>query len=109
MLQIPCLAIESALHYPGTSSTRAQGPVESAHPIHVLPILRLLLLPHTIDVISRDFFILGALERDEAHHFLHHLNFRVRVHLHRCRVGAGSRRAVIILSVSGDGDFCRIG
>jgi hypothetical protein len=50
-----------------TLPPRAQRPIESAHSVHILAILRLLLLPHPIYLISRHFGILRRLEPREPH------------------------------------------
>lgn len=69
---------------------RAQWPIEPTHTVHILPVFRLLLLPHRIHVIPRHLRVLGTLETRESHHPSHHRCFRVRVlidiHL-RTRIG----------------------
>lgn len=54
-------------HKPQPSPARTQRPVETSHTVHVLPILRLLLLPHPIHIIARNLLILRRLESREAH------------------------------------------
>jgi len=43
-------------------SARTKWSVESSHTIHILPILRLLLLPHPVDIVSRHLRLLRAPE-----------------------------------------------
>ena len=51
--------------------TRTQRPVEPPNPIHILPVLRLLLLAHRIPPIPRHLSILRALEARDPHYSLH--------------------------------------
>lgn len=51
---------------------RTQRPVESTDTVHVLSVLGLLVLPHTVQlVVSRHFCVFGTPEADETHHSLH--------------------------------------
>lgn len=54
-----------------SSSRRTQRPVESTLPVHVLPILGLLLLAHTSNIVARHLFVLCRSEPSKAHHGLH--------------------------------------
>ena len=71
-----------------------QRPIEAANPVHILPILSPLLLPHPKQlIIPRNLRILGRLEASKAHNGFHlRLNIIIRgalapraidLHLHR--------------------------
>ena len=78
---------------PQNLPARAQWPVEATDPIHVLPVLRLLLLPHTVDVVARHFGLLRAPETGKAHHSPHLRCLGIFVHVHGVRdFGLGGRR-----------------
>lgn len=51
---------------------RAEWTVETTGTVHILAVLRLLLLAHTVDVISRNFGVFGSSEPSESHGLSHH-------------------------------------
>ena len=69
---------------PAPLPTRAQRPIKPSNTVHILPVLRLLLLPHPGHIVSLHLCILRRLEPREAHRSAHlrHLGIRVRIHFH---------------------------
>jgi len=63
-------------------STRTQRPIEPSHPIHILPILRLLLLPHPRHIIPLHLRILRRLEPRKPHRLPYRRHLGVGVYVH---------------------------
>lgn len=83
LFPIKCTSSEQPSHL----TTRTQRSVETADAVHILSILGLLLLANPVHIIAGNFFVLGALERHEAHHLPHQSDFRIRVEIHGRRFG----------------------
>lgn len=56
---------------PTRSSRGTERPVESTLAVHVLSVLNLLFLAHTVDVVPGNFGVLGGSESGEAHRLAH--------------------------------------
>ena len=67
-------------------STRTEWSVETTGTIHVLPVFRLLLLQHTVNIVSRNFGLLGATEAGEAHRLPHRGYLGIFIDIHRISV-----------------------
>jgi len=63
-------------------SARTKWSVESSHTIHILPVLRLLLLPHPVDIVSRHLRLLRAPEARKTHHLPHQCHFGIFIYVH---------------------------
>ena len=64
------------------SSRRTERPIEPSLPIHILSVLRSLLLPYTIDLVSRNLLVLCRIECFEAHHLPQQGILRVFINHH---------------------------